>query len=137
LANLRSFGSVEHIALACAQFISGAPDSFEGLIEMSEGYVKVGRVTDFPAGSLKKVAVGVDEVIVTTVGGKLYAITNKCTHRGGPLNEGELEGSTIICPWHGGKFDLTTGKVVSPPPMKDEASFTVKIEGSDVLLKKM
>ena len=103
---------------------------------MSEGYVKVGQVADFPAGSLKKVTVGVDEVVVANVGGKLYAITDKCTHRGGPLNEGELEGTTIICPWHGGKFDLTTGKVISPPPMKDEASFTVRIEGSDVLLKK-
>ena len=104
---------------------------------MSEGYVKVGQVADFPAGSLKKVTVGVDDVVVASVGGKLYAITDKCTHRGGPLNEGELEGSTIICPWHGGKFDLTTGKVVSPPPTKDEASFAVRIEGTDVLLKKM
>ncbi len=103
---------------------------------MSEGFVKVGQVTDFPAGSLKKVTVGVDEVVVASIGGKLYAITDKCTHRGGPLNEGELEGNTVICPWHGGKFDVTTGKVVSPPPMKDETSFTVKIEGTDVLLKK-
>lgn len=128
---------VEHIALPCAQFISGLRDSFEWLIEMSEGYAKVGQVADFPAGSLKKVTVGVDEVVVANVGGKLYAITDKCTHRGGPLNEGELEGNTIICPWHGGKFDVTTGKVVSPPPMKDEVSFSVRIEGTDVLLKKM
>jgi len=103
---------------------------------MSEGYVKVGQLADFPTGSLKKVTVGVDDVVIANVGGKLHAITNKCTHRGGPLNEGELEGSTIICPWHGGKFDLATGKVVSPPPMKDETSFNVKVEGNDVLLKK-
>jgi len=103
---------------------------------MSEGYVKVGQLADFPTGSLKKVTVGVDDVVIANVGGKLHAITNKCTHRGGPLNEGELEGSTIICPWHGGKFDLATGKVVSPPPMKDATSFNVKVEGNDVLLKK-
>jgi nitrite reductase/ring-hydroxylating ferredoxin subunit len=103
---------------------------------MGDGYVKVGRVGDFPMGILKKVVVGGEDVVVGNVGGKLYAIVNKCTHRGGPLNEGELEGSTITCPWHGGQFDITTGKVLGPPPMRDEASFDVRIEGSDVLLKK-
>jgi len=103
---------------------------------MSDGYVKVGQVSDFPTGSLKKVVVGGEDVVVGNVGGKVYAMANKCTHRGGPLNEGELEGSTVTCPWHGGQFDLTTGKVVGPPPLKDEASFDVKIEASSVLLKK-
>ena len=103
---------------------------------MGDGYVKVGRVGDFPMGILKKVVVGGEDVVVGNVGGKLYAIVNKCTHRGGPLNEGELEGSTITCPWHGGQFDITTGKVLGPPPMRDEAAFDVRIEGSDVLLKK-
>jgi len=105
-------------------------------MEMSEGYVKVGQVADFPVGSLKKVAVAGEDVLVASVGGKLHAITNTCTHRGGPLNEGELEGSIAVCPWHGGQFDVTTGKVISPPPMKDETAFDVRIQGSDVLLKK-
>jgi nitrite reductase/ring-hydroxylating ferredoxin subunit len=103
---------------------------------MGDSYVKVGRVDDFPIGSLKKVTVGSEDVVVGNVGGKLQAIANKCTHRGGPLNEGELEGSTITCPWHGGQFDLMTGKVLGPPPMRDEVAFDVRIEGSDVFLKK-
>lgn len=103
---------------------------------MSEGFTKVGRVTDFPEGKLKKVDVGGDEVAVANIAGKIYAITATCTHRGGPLYEGELDGTTVICPWHGGQFDITTGKVVSPPPMRDEIQFDVQIQGSDVLLKK-
>jgi nitrite reductase/ring-hydroxylating ferredoxin subunit len=103
---------------------------------MSEGYVEVGHVDDFPLGSLRKVAVAGEDVVVGNVSGELYAIANKCTHRGGPLNEGDLEGSTITCPWHGGEFDLLTGKVLGPPPMKDEAAFEVKIDGQNVLLKK-
>jgi nitrite reductase/ring-hydroxylating ferredoxin subunit len=103
---------------------------------MSEGYVKVGRVDDFPVGSLRKVMFDGMEVVVANVGGKLYAMTNACTHRGGPLSEGELEGSRVICPWHGGQFEVTTGKVVGPPPMKDELAFDVRVDGSDVLLKK-
>jgi len=85
---------------------------------------------------MKKVGVAGEDVVVGNVAGKLYAISNKCTHRGGPLNEGELEGSTVTCPWHGGQFDLLTGKVLGPPPMKDEIAFEVKIDGQNVLLKK-
>jgi nitrite reductase/ring-hydroxylating ferredoxin subunit len=103
---------------------------------MGDEYVKVGRMGDFPLGALRKVVVEGEDVVVGNVGGKLHAIADKCTHRGGPLSEGELEGSTITCPWHGGQFDLTTGKVLGPPPMKDEVAFDVRIEGSDVLLKK-
>jgi len=103
---------------------------------MSEGYVKVGQVVEFPVGSLKKVVFGGEDVLVANVGGTLYAIGNTCTHRGGPLDEGELEGNNVICPWHGGQFDVTTGKVVGPPPMKDESLFDVRVEGSDVLMKR-
>jgi nitrite reductase/ring-hydroxylating ferredoxin subunit len=103
---------------------------------LSDDYVKVGRVDDFPTGCLTKVTVSGEDIVVGNVGGKLHAISNKCTHRGGPLDEGELEGTTITCPWHGGQFDLMTGKVLGPPPMKDEVAFDVRIEGSDVLLKK-
>ncbi len=103
---------------------------------MSEGYIKVGQLSDFPAGKIKKVQVGGDDVLVVNIDGKLHAMTATCTHRGGPLHEGELDGTIVICPWHGGQFDVTTGKVVSPPPMKDEIPFEVKVQGSDVLLKK-
>jgi 3-phenylpropionate/trans-cinnamate dioxygenase ferredoxin subunit len=106
------------------------------LIELSNGYVKVGAVNDFPPGTLRKVMVDGEEAVIGNVGGKFYAITDKCTHRGGPLSEGELEGNAVTCPWHGGQFDLATGKVLAPPPLKDESSFDVRIEASNVLLKK-
>lgn len=103
---------------------------------MSEGYVKVGQVEDFAVGSLKKVMFNGIDLVVANVSGKLYAITNTCTHRGGPLDQGELEGSVVICPWHGGQFEVTTGKAVGPPPIRDEVSFDIRVVGADVLLKK-
>jgi len=103
---------------------------------MTDGFVVIGRTESFPEGRLRKVQVAGEDVVVANVGGKIYAIAASCTHRGAPLDEGELEGATVICPWHGGQFDITTGKVVSPPPMRDEASFDVQIQGSEVLLKK-
>jgi nitrite reductase/ring-hydroxylating ferredoxin subunit len=104
--------------------------------DMSEGYVNVGRVADFPDGSLKKVVLSGEDVLVACLGGKFYAISNSCTHRGGPLNEGKLEDGKVVCPWHGGQFDVATGKVVTPPPMKDAVAFDVRIEGTNVLLKR-
>ena len=105
-------------------------------VKMSEDYVKVGGMGDFPAGSLKLVTVEGEEVLVANVAGQLFAMANKCTHRGGPLNEGELEGSTVTCPWHGGQFDVKSGKVLSPPPMKDEKPYSIRVEGVDVLVRK-
>ena len=106
------------------------------MISLSDGFTRVGQTGDFPAGSLKRVRVGNDDVVVANVSGTLYAITASCTHRGGPLDEGELRGSLVICPWHGGQFDLATGKVISPPPTKDAIPFEVKIDGSSVMLKR-
>jgi len=103
---------------------------------MCAGYVIVGKISDFPEGKLRKITMDGEDVVVANISGKIYAIAGACTHRGGPLHEGELDGTLVICPWHGGQFDMTTGKVVSPPPMKDEIPFDVQIEGSDVLLKK-
>lgn len=103
---------------------------------MDDGYTKVGNITDFPISSLRKVVVSGEAVLVTNIGGKLYAVSDSCTHRGGPLSEGELDGNIVICPWHGGQFEITTGKVVSPPPMKGLSVFDVKIIGAEVLLKK-
>ena len=102
---------------------------------MSE-FVKVGQMADFPDGSLKKVAVNGEDALIVCLAGKLYAIANSCTHRGGPLNEGEIEDGKVVCPWHGGQFDLATGKVTSPPPVKDLAAFEVRIDGTNVLLRR-
>ncbi len=107
-----------------------------GCTQMNEVYVKVGQLTDFPPGKLKKVQVHGEDLLVVNLGNKIYAITNTCTHRGGPLDEGELEGNIVICPYHGGQFNVTTGKAVGPPATREETSFEVQVQGSDVLLKK-
>ncbi len=103
---------------------------------MSDGFVLVGKMEAFPEGKLRKIQVNGADVLIANIDGRIYAINNACTHRGGPLHEGELEGTTVTCPLHGGQFDVTTGKVVSPPPMKDETTFEVRISGTDVMLRK-
>ena len=101
-----------------------------------EEFVKVAETTEVPAGSIKKVTVGGEEILVTNVEGKYYAMGSKCTHRGGDLSKGVLSGSVVKCPRHGSRFDVTSGEVVGGPAKKSEPTFEVKVEGKNLLLKK-
>ncbi|HKZ49654.1 MAG TPA: non-heme iron oxygenase ferredoxin subunit [Candidatus Nanoarchaeia archaeon] len=68
------------------------------------------------------------------IGKKVYCIDNTCTHAGGPLCEGDLDGTIITCPWHGSKFDVKTGKVVGPPAKKPVKNYKVTIKGGEVFV---
>jgi nitrite reductase/ring-hydroxylating ferredoxin subunit len=104
--------------------------------------ITVGKVEDFPSGTMKAVAVKGLDIVVVNSGGKFYAINRKCTHRGGDLSLGTLEGSGIRCPEHHSLFDLATGKSVEGPkigPMKlktkDTVCYPVIVEGRDIKIQ--
>ena len=66
------------------------------------------------------------------VDGTFYAIDDTCTHSGGPLSEGDVEGTEVSCPWHGACFSLTDGRVLSPPADEGVTAYRVVVEGEDV-----
>jgi len=103
---------------------------------MSEGFAKIGQLGDFPSGSMKKVQVNDENALVANISGRIYAIVDTCTHRGCSLSEGTIEGNVVTCPCHAGRFDITTGRVIGPPPKRDEPIFEVRMQDSDVLVKK-
>jgi len=72
-------------------------------------YVKVASVSQVAPGSGIVASVNDKEVAVFNVDGTFYAIDNVCKHRGGPLGEGELDGDTVTCPWHGWQYNVKTG----------------------------
>jgi len=102
-----------------------------------EEFEKVGEVSEIPEGKMKIVKVGGVEAFVANVGGSFYALPNKCTHVGGPLGRGELSGKIVQCPWHGSRFDVTTGAVVNGPAQRPELPLAVKIDGSSIWVKKL
>lgn len=79
--------------------------------ENGQEYVRVASKTDLKDGTLLKVEVKGKELVLTMVDGKIHAIDNECTHQGGPLNEGELNGYNLKCPWHYAVFDFRDGRV--------------------------
>ena len=106
------------------------------------GFVKVAETSEIPTGKMKMVKVEEKEFLIANIDGNYYAIGNKCTHAGGNLSKGSLEGNIVTCPKHKAKFDVTTGKVVSDPKIlflhpkiKNEPSYEVKVKGKEALLK--
>ncbi|NIP85989.1 MAG: Rieske 2Fe-2S domain-containing protein [Planctomycetales bacterium] len=98
-------------------------------------FVKVASVAEIPDPG--KLAVECDEriVVVCHVDGQFYCIDDVCTHDGGPLGDGQLESCQIICPRHGARFDVRTGKALSMPATHDTRAHEIRIEGDDILVR--
>jgi len=103
---------------------------------MNNDFVKVAATKDIQPLQMKEVEVAGEKVCVINVEGKFYAIDNVCTHEGGPLAEGTLEGYEVECPWHGSRFDVGTGEVINPPAETPQPLYEVKVEDNNILVRK-
>ena len=103
---------------------------------MSEGFVKVAESKDIAPSTMKAVDVAGEKVCIINIEGNYYAIGNVCTHVGGPLDEGTLEGYEVECPWHGSKFDVRTGEPTKPPARQAVSKYEVKIQDNNILARK-
>jgi len=103
---------------------------------LSEDFVKVADTKDIQPSHMKEVQVDGENICVVNIEGKYYAIGSICTHEGGPLADGTLEGYEVECPWHGSKFDVRTGEVRNPPASEPEPAYEVKVDGNNILIKK-
>src|SRR6266705_2317557 len=77
--------------------------------------IKIAQVTDVAPDQARAFTVEGQRIALFNVEGTYYAIADTCTHDGGPLSEGQVQGSTVTCPWHGAEFDLKSGAVLGPP----------------------
>lgn len=97
-------------------------------------FIRVAGVNDIEEGAGKVVEARGKAIALFKVQGNFHAIDNTCVHRGGPLGEGFLEGLIVTCPWHGWRYDITTGQCVVLPNAK-VATYNVKVEGNDVFVE--
>ena len=112
-------------------------------------YIEAGKTGEFGDGIKKRVVVGGREILLARVGGHFYAVGNSCTHMGGELAAGRLEGTVITCPLHGSQFDITdghnvrwlkgkgfisiVGKILKPP--RSLPSYNVRIDGDSIMVE--
>ncbi len=96
---------------------------------------KVATTKDLPPGGARQVDVEGRSIAVFNVRGTIHAIDNDCTHDGGPLSEGVVSDTCVICPWHGAEFDLRTGKALTPPAVEDVQSYRVVLSGDEISIE--
>jgi glycine betaine catabolism B len=102
----------------------------------NDDFVRVAETKDIQTSQMKEVQIESEDVCIANVDGKYYAIGNVCTHEGGPLADGVLDGYEVECPWHQSKFDVRTGKVTNPPASESEPTYEIKVDGNSILVKK-
>lgn len=95
-------------------------------------FVRVAGADEIPPGTMKLVDVGGERIAVGNFDGAFYAFSDECTHDGGPLSEGELEGRIVTCPWHFSRFDITTGEIVESPAEEVIATYETRVDGDTV-----
>lgn len=98
--------------------------------------VMVGKASDIGEGKMARITAGGKEVLVANVGGAYYGGGNICTHAGAELHEGSLAGKELTCPWHGAKWDITTGEMIwFPQKLKPVGSYKVTVEDGIVYIE--
>ena len=90
---------------------------------------------DIPAGGLLRVDVAGQQVVLCSSSGELHAMGATCSHYGGPLEQGSIEGGCLVCPWHGSRFRLGDGSVARGPATVPQLSYDVRRVGDRVQLK--
>ena len=101
---------------------------------MSE-FVVVAKTSEIPDPGSRLVEVGERLVVLVHVAGRYYAVDDLCTHDGGPLSDGAIDGHAIVCPRHGAKFDVRDGKAVSMPAIRPTMTHEVQVQEKNVLVK--
>ena len=98
--------------------------------------ILVGKTTEIMSGQMKKVSVDGNEIVVMNINGNYFAIDDTCTHAGGSLSEGKLEGSTITCDCHGAQFQCESGKLLKfPAKINDLGSYKVLTESNNIFVE--
>lgn len=95
----------------------------------------VAKAVDILPGTWQVVDFDTISILVFNIDFNFYAIENVCTHDGGTLSDGRLIGDEIMCPRHGAKFCVKTGKVTAPPAYENINTFPVRIENGVVQIQ--
>ena len=103
--------------------------------QAATGFVTVARTGDVEPGTVRVMEVdGRSLCVGLTEDGEWGAIDNVCTHDGGVLGDGELDGDAVECPRHGGRFDLFSGRVLALPPVRPVNAYPVRVEDGEIVV---
>lgn len=98
-------------------------------------WVDVAPAAEFAPGTWRSVEIEGTTIAVFRLDGEFHAIEDVCTHDGGILTGGSIEGDEIVCPRHGARFSIRTGEVRAPPAYEDVATFPVRVASGIVQVR--
>ncbi len=97
-------------------------------------FIRVATLQEVPPGTAKQVEAGGHKIAVVNVRGTVYAVDDTCTHEDQSLAAGPVVGEILVCPKHGSRFHLPSGRVLSLPAVRPVATYPVKVEGDAILV---
>lgn len=90
-------------------------------------FIEIAPTSELANGERLFIEIEGKSIVIFNIAGQYFAIADICTHDDGPLGDGDLEGFNIVCPRHGGEFDVRTGQAVQMPAVVDIPAYPVKI----------
>jgi len=106
--------------------------NFKDIEEEKLEFIPVGEIDEVKVGERLFIEIDEKPIVILNIEGQLYAIADVCSHDDGPVGEGTLEGFEIICPRHGARFDIRTGKVLALPAFVDIHAYAVRLVGDQI-----
>ncbi|MBV6400460.1 MAG: 3-phenylpropionate/cinnamic acid dioxygenase ferredoxin subunit [Anaerolineales bacterium] len=97
-------------------------------------YYEIIPASELPNGERLFIEIEGNSLVIFNIAGQFFAIADICSHDGGPLGEGDLEGFNVICPRHGAEFDVRTGKVVQLPAVDDIPAYPVQVRDGTIFI---
>lgn len=90
-------------------------------------YISIGSADELGNGERLFVEIDGAPIVIFNIAGQLFAIGDVCSHDGAPLGDGELEDHAVVCPRHGARFDVQTGKVLALPAYEDIPAYPTRV----------
>jgi nitrite reductase/ring-hydroxylating ferredoxin subunit len=107
-------------------FQGDGPDEFVPVLDEEE----------LPQDGMSRVEVeGAGILLSRSSSDEVCAISSVCGHFGGPLEEGDREGDTVVCPWHKSRFDLRSGEVIDGPAVFPQSRYETRVHDGKIEVK--
>ncbi len=97
-------------------------------------FIEIAPVSELPNGERLFVDIANKSIVIFNIAGQYFAIGDVCSHDDGPVGDGIIEGNNIVCPRHGGEFDIRTGRAMQMPAVIDIPAYPVKIIDGNILV---
>lgn len=102
---------------------------------------KITTIDEISIGEMRSFIIKNREILIANVDGKFFAMDNRCSHMGGKLSLGTLEGDIVVCPRHGSRFNVRSGEAVQGPKIllirmgtKNLSTYPIMIQDKDIMI---